>query len=219
MPFKNLLNSLPDVKRKVRERKLKKNLKIIRISKKFDKQYFDGTREYGYGGYKYDGRWKSVAKDIVSFFKLNKKNRILDVGCAKGFLVKDLLDLGMDAYGIDISKYAIKNSHLDVKDRVFLGNAKNISFPSNFFDSVISINCIHNLKLIECKKSIKEIMRVAKSNKNFIQVDSYRNKDEKKLFMDWVLTAETHFYTSKWTEFFSECGYNGYWNWTILKNK
>jgi ubiquinone/menaquinone biosynthesis C-methylase UbiE len=216
MPFKNLLSSLPSVKRSLSERKYKKNSRIIKVSKKFDKEYFDGTREFGYGGYKYDGRWKPVAKDIISFFNLKKKDKILDIGCAKGFLVKDLLDEGIDAFGVDISEYAIKNCHPDIIGRVSLANAKKLPFPSNSFDSVISINCIHNLKLLECKKSIKEISRVAKSNKNFIQVDSYKNIKEKKLFLDWVLTAETHFYPAKWIEVFKKSSYKGYWNWTLL---
>jgi ubiquinone/menaquinone biosynthesis C-methylase UbiE len=216
MPFKNLLSSLPIIKREVEARKIKKNIKIIKISKKFGRQYFDGTREFGYGGYKYDGRWKPVAKDIVRFFKLNKNDRILDIGCAKGFLVKDLLDAGINAFGIDVSEYAIKNCHPDVVGRVSVANAKKLPFPSNSFDAVISINCIHNLKLFECKKAIKEIMRVTVDNKNFIQVDSYRNTKEKKLFLDWVLTAETHFYPKKWVEIFKKCGYKGFWCWTLL---
>jgi ubiquinone/menaquinone biosynthesis C-methylase UbiE len=216
MPFKNLLSSLPNIKREITQRKLKKNLEIIKISKKFGKEYFDGTREFGYGGYKYDGRWKSVAKDIVNFFKLNKNNKILDVGCAKGFLVKELLDQGIDAFGVDISEYAIKNCHPDVVGRVSLANANKLFFPASSFDAVISINCIHNLKFSECKKAIKEIMRVSKSNKNYIQVDSYKNSKEKKIFLDWVLTAETHFYQDKWVAVFKDCRYKGYWNWTFL---
>ena len=216
MPFKNLLSSLPDVKREISERKFKKNSKIIKISKKFGREYFDGTREFGYGGYNYDGRWKSVAKDIINFFKLNKNHKILDIGCAKGFLVKEFMDQGLNAFGVDISEYAIKNCHPDVVGRVSVANANKLFFPQSSFDVVISINCIHNLKLSECKKAIKEIMRVSKGNKNFIQVDSYKNKKDKKKFLDWVLTAETHFYPGKWISIFKKCGYKGFWNWTLL---
>ena len=216
MPLKNLLNSLPKTNRSIKSRKILKNENIVETSKKFGREYFDGSREYGYGGYVYDGRWKKVARDIVSFFGLKKKDKLLDIGCAKGYLVKDLLDLGIDVYGIDISEYAIKNCHPDVVGRIYLGNAKKLIFPSKSFDAVVSINCIHNLKLAECKKAIKEISRVSKSNKNYIQVDSYRNKQDKKLFLDWVLTAETPFYPEKWVDIFKQCNYKGYWNWTIL---
>jgi len=216
MPFKNLLSSLPDTKRKISARKFKKTSKIVKISKKFGRDYFDGTREFGYGGYKYDGRWKPVAKDIIKFFKLNKNHKVLDIGCAKGFLVKELLDEGINAFGIDISSYAIKNCHPDVVGRVSIANANQLFFAKSSFDAVISINCIHNLKLSGCKMAIKEIMRVSKGNKNYIQVDSYKNDNEKKMFLDWVLTAETHFYPDEWIYLFKKCGYKGYWNWTLL---
>ena len=117
MPYQNLLISLPSVKRSILRRK-KKKINSIKIAKKFGKEYFDGTRNCGYGGYYYDGRWKTVARDIINFFKLKKNDKVLDVGCAKGFLVKDLLDQGIDAYGIDVSNYAIKNCHPQVLGRI-----------------------------------------------------------------------------------------------------
>jgi ubiquinone/menaquinone biosynthesis C-methylase UbiE len=216
MSYKNLLISLPSVKRSILRRK-KKKFNSIKIAKKFGKEYFDGARSSGYGGYYYDGRWKTVASDIINFFKLKKNDKVLDVGCAKGFLVKDLLDQGIDAFGIDISNYAIKNCHPQVLGRISYGNAKNLLFQNNSFDAVISINCIHNLKAKECEAAIKEIERVSKSNKSFIQVDSYQDTREKKLFLDWALTAKTHYYPDKWIEIFKKCGYTGYWSWTILK--
>ena len=141
----NLLKSLPKPKRSINERSKKKSKKIIDISRKYGKLYFDGPREYGYGGYYYDGRWKSVAKDIVKKYKLKKKQKVLDIGCGKGFLVKDLVDLGIDAYGVDISKYAIQNSPKDMIGRLHHGSADNLVFDDQSFDFVISLNTIHNL--------------------------------------------------------------------------
>ena len=109
----NLLSSLP--KSRVISEKEKKTDEHIKISRLYGKEYFDGPREYGYGGYNYDGRWKPVAKDIMKHYNLSKKSKVLDIGCAKGFVVKDLVDLGIDAYGW-ISKYAIENAQLDIKD-------------------------------------------------------------------------------------------------------
>ena len=142
----NLLNSIPKVKRNILHRSKKKTKKHIEVSKKFGREYFDGKREFGYGGYKYDGRWKKVAKRIIRYYKLKKGNRVLDIGCGKGFLVNDLVDLGIDAYGVDISDYAIKNSKIEISSRLIKGNAKKINFPNNYFDLVLSFNCIHNLK-------------------------------------------------------------------------
>ena len=131
----NLLNSLPKGKRSLNARK-DKDL-YIEISKKFGQMYFDGPREYGYGGYKYDGRWKTVAKDIISHFNLKKGDKLLDVGCAKGFLVKDLLELGIDAYGIDVSEYAILNCEPEVIGRLQIGSADSLPFPDNSFELVL----------------------------------------------------------------------------------
>ena len=106
----NLLRSLPIPKRKLEKRSSSKTKDHIRISRKFDFDYFDGSRDYGYGGYKYDGRWIPVAVDVISFFKLKTGSKILDVGCAKGFLMYDLKNLNMDVYGLDISSYAKQNA-------------------------------------------------------------------------------------------------------------
>ena len=147
----NLLNSIKKIKRSISERKSKKNKKIIKISREYGYEYFDGDRIYGYGGYKYDGRWVSVAKRIKKIYKLKNNAKILDIGCAKGFLVKDLVDIGLDAYGLDISEYAIKNSHKDVAGRIHLGNANKLPFGDNTFDFVISLNTLHNLE----KRTVK----------------------------------------------------------------
>ena len=163
----NLLSSLPKSKRVISERKEKKTDEHIKISRLYGKEYFDGPREYGYGGYNYDGRWKPVAKDIMKHYNLSKKSKVLDIGCAKGFLVKDLVDLGIDAYGLDISKYAIENAQLDIKDRLTVGSAEKLPFKDNEFDFVISINAIHNLNRNLCKKAIKEMQRVSKAKNSF----------------------------------------------------
>ena len=215
MPKFNLLSSIARPKRSITERKDSKTQDHINISRKYGREYFDGPREYGYGGYKYDGRWVSVAKRIKKIYKLKKNAKILDIGCAKGFLVKDLIDLGFDAYGLDISEYAIKNSHKDVMGRIHLGNAKKLPFSDSTFDFVISLNTLHNLEKKDCKAALKEIVRVSKK-KSFIQVDSYRDKKEKKIFLDWVLTAKYHDYPNNWIKLFKASNYNGDYYWTIV---
>lgn len=211
----NLLSSLPKPKRVVSERKEKKTEEHIRISRLYDKEYFDGPREFGYGGYRYDGRWKPVAQDIINYYNLSKNSKVLDIGCAKGFLVKDLVDLGIDAYGLDISKYAIENAPEEIKNRLTIGSAEKLPFKESEFDFVISINTIHNLDRNMCKKAINEIQRVSKG-KEFIQVDSYKNEEQKKVFESWVLTARFYGYPSEWLKLFKECNYTGDWYWTII---
>jgi len=211
----NLLKSISLKKKNINNRKKFKNYKVITVAKKFGKDYFDGKRIYGYGGYYYDGRWKSVVKDFIKFYNLKPGDRVLDVGCAKGYLVKDFVDKKIDAYGLDISSYAIKNCHPSIKSKVIVGNALKLPFDDNSFKLVISINTVHNLSKKQCAKSIKEIMRVSKTY-TYIQVDAYNNLQEKKIFQDWVLTAKFHTYCNKWEEFLKKIKYKGEYYWTFV---
>ena len=211
----NLLKSISKFNRNVTLRKINKTSKVIKIAQKFDREYFDGSRKYGYGGYLYDGRWKSVVSDFINYYKLKPGDRVLDVGCAKGFLVKDFLDRRIDVYGIDISNYAIDNCHEDVVSRIKVANAKSLPFPDKSFKLVISINTLHNLKKSECTTAIKEIIRVSK-NHSYIQVDAYNNKEEKNFFLDWVLTAKFHTYCKNWEKYFKKINYKGEYYWTFV---
>lgn len=215
MPKVNLLRSLPSGKRNIKAREKAKSADHVRISCKFGEDYFDGSRDYGYGGYYYDGRWIPVAKDIIRHFDLKSGDKVLDIGAAKGFLVKDLLAEGIDAYGIDISEYALINCEPQAVGRLHLGSAEKLPFPDNSFDAVLAINSIHNLPRDLCLKAAKEIERLA-PGKGYIQVDSYLTPQDKALFESWVLTALYYGYPDEWIALFKEAGYTGDWNWTIL---
>lgn len=197
-----------------------KDPSIIEESKKYGFSYFDGDRKYGYGGYRYDGRWVAVAQAIIKHYNLQPGMRILDVGCAKGFLVKDFMLAcpGIEAFGLDISSYALLHCEKEVVGRLHLGSAKSLPFPDNSFDFVISLNTLHNFNRKEVVKAFSEIERVSKG-KSFIQVDSYETVEEKDIFEDWVLTAEYHDYPAGWFEVFKEAGYTGDYDWTIMKLK
>lgn len=211
-----LLKALPKGKRNVKARETAKTEEHIRISREYGEMYFDGPREYGYGGYWYDGRWKPVAQDIIDHFGLKPGDRVLDVGCAKGFLVKDLLALGIDAYGIDISRYALMHCEPEVIGRLHLGSADSLPFPDNSFAAVLSLNTIHNFSRERCKIVLQEIERLA-PGKSFVQVDSYRTPEQKEVFESWVLTANFYDYPDGWVSLFREAGYTGDWYWTIIE--
>lgn len=211
-----LLRALPKGKRNVKARGTAKTPEHIRISREYGETYFDGPREYGYGGYRYDGRWQPVAKDIVAHFGLKPGDRVLDVGCAKGFLVKDLLALGIDAYGVDVSRYALMHCEPEAVGRLHLGSADSLPFPDRSFAAVLSINTIHNLPRERCKIALREMERLA-PGRGFVQVDSYRTPEQKEIFESWVLTAEFHDYPEGWKALFAEAGYTGDWYWTIIE--
>lgn len=213
----NLLASYPRAKRNIKARLGNKD-ENRRIALQFGKEYFDGTREQGYGGYRYDGRWIPIARDIVSHFKLKPGDRVLDVGCGKGFLVKDLMKVcqGLEVFGVDISEYALMHCEPETVGRLHLGNATQLPFPDASFQAVISINAIHNLDRPRCIQAVREMQRLA-PGRGFIQVDAYRNEDERELFLDWVLTAVTHGTPQFWVDLLQEAGYTGDYHWTILE--
>jgi len=215
MPVLDLLHSLPRTKRDISTRKSAKTAELIALSREYGKEYFDGSRDVGYGGYRYDGRWVPVAKDIVQQYGLKPGDKVLDVGCAKGFLVKDLLALGIDAYGLDVSEYAAVNCEPEVVGRIHVGTAERLPFPDKSFDVVLAINVLHNLKKPELLVALREMERLARKGK-FLQVDSYRTEEEKAIFESWVLTAYTYGYAHEWEALFREAGYTGDYYWTYI---
>src|SRR5205085_5063392 len=118
------------------------------ISKRFAREYFDGDRRYGYGGYNYHPRfWTDTVRHIREYYQLAEDASILDIGCAKGFMLYDFQQLIPKATlaGVDISEYAIANAVDVVKPYVQVGNAKSLPFADKSFDLVLAINTLHNL--------------------------------------------------------------------------
>lgn len=212
----DLLRSLPKTKRDIQKREEAKDPEVVRISKEYGELYFDGPRDYGYGGYRYDGRWVPVAKDIVQHFALEPGDRVLDVGCAKGFLVKNLVAEGMDAYGLDISEYALMNCEPEVVGRLHLGSGDSLPFPDGSFQCVLSLNTIHNFTRERAIVAMREIQRLS-GGRAFVQVDSYHTPEQKEIFESWVLTAEFHDTPDGWVKLFEEAGYTGDYYWTIIE--
>jgi len=214
----DLLRSLPRTKRNVQKRAEDKDPFVIAKSKEFGEEYWDGERKYGYGGYRYDGRWRSVARDIVAHFSLRAGMRVLDVGCGKGFLVKDLMleCPGLEAFGLDISRYALMHCEKEVIGRLHLGSAESLPFPDRAFDCVLSINTIHNLHRPRAVMAMREIQRLS-GGRAFVQVDSYLTPEQKEVALSWILTAEFHDYPEGWLKLYAEAGYTGDYYWTILE--
>jgi len=211
MPRINLMANYPRTNRDAfvaRSRKLTKE--EIATSKKFGKEYFDGDRNLGLGGYYYDPKFfRPVVKDMVSYYGLNSKSKILDVGCAKGFMMHDFLSevSGISVSGIDISEYCYKNAISSAKPFIVIGSCDNLPWPDNYFDLVVSIATIHNLDKKGVKKSLEEIVRVTK-NDAFIKVNGYSNQEELDRINGWNLVADTTLSQNEWLEVFKETNYN-----------
>ena len=179
-------------------------------AKQFGFDYWDGDRKIGYGGYKYDGRWRSVAEALATHYGLKAGDRVLDVGCGKAFLLYDLAVVvpGLEVQGIDISQYAIDHAKEEVRPRLRVASAGELPFPEQSFDLVISINTLHNLYCYDLDKALREIQRVGRRDK-YVVVESYRNEEEKTNLLYWQLTCECFYTPEEWQWWFDRCGYTG----------
>ncbi len=179
-------------------------------AKKFDFDYWDGDRKTGYGGFVYDGRWAPVARKLAEHYGLQKGQKVLDIGCGKGFLLHDLMQEvpGLEVFGLDISQYAINHAKTEIKPLLTQGCATNLPYENNTFDLIISINTLHNLYCYELDKALKEIERVGKKNK-YIVVESYRNEEEKANLLYWQLTCESFCTPQEWEWWFRQTKYSG----------
>ena len=214
----DLLRSLPKTKRNIQQRAQGKDPEVVATARRFGQEYWDGDRKYGYGGYRYDGRWRSVARDVVAHFGLKPRMRVLDVGCGKGFLVKDLMleCPGLEVFGLDISRYALMHAAEEIIGRLHLGTAEDLPFPDKSFNCVLSLNTIHNFRRERAIVAMREIERLA-PGRGYVVVDSYRTPEQKEIFESWVLTAEFYDYPAGWVRLFEEAGYTGDWGWTIIE--
>jgi SAM-dependent methyltransferase len=213
----DLLENYPRTKRNVEERGATKTEDVRRVARQFGQEFFDGDRQYGYGGFKYFSRfWQPVIPTFQKHFSLTSSSSLLDVGCAKGFMLHDLVELipGISVSGVDVSDYAIEHAMEDVQSNVQVADARNLPFADNSFDVVIAINTIHNLEREDCAKALREIERVSRKG-SFITVDAYRDDEEKERMFAWNLTAKTIMSVDEWVAFFDEVGYTGDYYWFV----
>lgn len=180
------------------------------VARRFDHEYWDGDRKYGYGGYSYDGRWVAVAERLAAHYQLKPGDRVLDIGCAKGFLLHDLRSAvpGLSIAGLDISAYALDHSISGVRGHVVQGTAGSLPFADQSFDLVVSVNTLHNLRVEELDSALREIERVARGPK-YIVVDTFRNEREKVNLMYWQLTCQCFYTPEDWQWWFDHTGYSG----------
>lgn len=181
------------------------------VSRKYGKDYWDGDRKYGFGGYRNDGRWASVAKEIIDFYGLTSKSRVLDIGCGKGFLAHEILKrTNCDILGCDISDYAVDNCWVDCQ-KFDVGKYQ----LCNEYDLILCVNVLHNLQLPQLKHALQMIS--AHSDKSYICMDSYRNEKELHNLQCWALTAEQFFRPEEWEFLFDQWGYKGDWEYIFFE--
>jgi SAM-dependent methyltransferase len=181
------------------------------LAKKWGVEYWDGDRRICYGGYRYmPGRWTPVAQAMIDHYGIKSGDKVLDIGCGKGFLLYEisLLVPGVEIYGIDISSYAIENAKEEVKDKLQVGNANHLPFPDNYFDLVFSITTLHNLHNYDLDKALRGMERVGRKNK-YLCVESYRTEEEKANLLYWQVTCEAFCTPEEWEWWFRKTDYTG----------
>lgn len=189
------------------------------LASEFGEAYFDGDRLTGYGGYHYHPRfWQETAQLLIDHYDLNDSSSVLDVGCAKGFLLYEIKKIlpGITVSGLDISSYALEHAKPEIQQYLQVGNAKQLPFNNNSFDFVIAINVLHSLDRNDCIQGFQEIERVSKGG-SFVVNDAWHNDEEKDRLMQWNLTGKTFMHVDDWLKLFDEIGYHGDYWWFIAE--
>lgn len=183
---------------------------VAELALQWGYDYWDGSRQTGYGGYRYDGRWRKVADAMVASYGIRPGMRVLDVGSGKGFLLHDFTEAcpGVEVVGIDVSSYAIEHTMESVRPFVHTGSAAKLDFPDDSFDLVVSINTLHNLYNYDLHAALREIERVGRGAK-YLCVEAYRNEREKVNLMYWQLTCRALHMPAEWQWIFDQAGYTG----------
>ncbi len=181
------------------------------VAKRFGAEYWDGERRYGYGGYRYDGRWRPLAEALVQRYGLRPRDRVLDVGCGKGYLLYELTQAvpGISIAGLDISQYAVANAKDEVRPFLTHGTADHLPYEDGSFDFVVSLAVLHNLALPEVWKALGELDRVGKGTSQYVMVESFRSEREKANLLYWQLTCQSFYSVRDWEWLFERAGYRG----------
>ena len=208
----NIVTSLHEsTKRDYLKRMVDDKVHCMKLAKKYDKDYWDGDRRYGYGGYRYiPGRWKPVAEKLISIYNLKSTSKVLDIGCGKGYLLYELKLLipDIEITGIDSSDYGLKNAKNEIKPFIYKHKAQvKFQFEDKEFDLVLSLGTFHNLRLPELEIALAEMNRVGK--KGYLMLESYRNEKELFNLQCWALTAESFFDKDEWISLYKYFGYEG----------
>ena len=179
----------------------------------FGFDYFDNDKNgFAYNGYFYDGRYEETAKHFCKLFNLKNNDTLLEIGCAKGFLLKSFLNCGLNAYGLDYSEYAVKNCHPDLQDKIFLGDCSNFkTYPNISPDFIISKETLPHLKKVDIKSTIKNMNRIIDDDSRIvIQIQYVENNKEKDQILSFDPTHKTLQSKEQWIKDLEDFNYNGY---------
>jgi ubiquinone/menaquinone biosynthesis C-methylase UbiE len=181
------------------------------VASRFGEEYWDGDRKFGYGGYRYDGRWRPLAERLAEVYELRAGERVLDVGCGKGYLLYELQQVvpGLQVAGIDVSAYGIEHGKDEVRPFLTVGDAARLPYADRHFDLVVSLGTLHNLRVGQLFSALGEITRVQRGDRAYVMVESWRDEREKANLLYWQLTCRSFHSVEDWEWIFARAGYRG----------
>ena len=110
--------------------------------------------------------------------------------------------------GFDISRHGTSDAPEGIREHLYIHKAQEpYDYEDDYFDLVISLGCLHNLRVFELEAAVKEVERVGKEK--YIMLESYRNEQEQFGLQCWALTCESFFDTAEWIWLYEHFGYTG----------
>lgn len=190
----------------------------IRLAKQYGHDYWDGDRRHGFGGYRYDGRWRPVAQAMAEQYALKPGQRVLDIGCGRAFLLYELAQAvpGLCVTGVDASAYSVATAKSEVRPMLLQARAEQLPFTDGSFDLVLCLNTLQNLYCQDLEKALRELARVGRG-KSYVNVESYRSEEEKVHLFCWTLTGECFFTPEEWNWWFALTRYEGDHSFTFFE--
>ena len=175
-----------------------------------DKRFYDGDRNDGYGGFRYDGRWAPIAENMMEQYSLSGQSAILQIGSDKGFLLHEFRQLcpAIKVRGTEISDYAISCTMPSVKPFVQNAPFTELPFADGEFDFVIAIGAVYSLNLPDAIKCLKQIQRTGRG-KSFVTLAAYETEEDLRLFRYWTLLGCTILSKEDWVDVLNHAGYTG----------
>ena len=197
------------------ERKTKIKNFVPNLSKRADFQkygfsYFDDV-DYGvgYGGYQYDGRYAECVNKMIEYYNLTKGDSILEIGCAKGFLIYEFYKKGMNIAGIDLSNYAVKNAVKETKQFLVQGSCEQLPWKADSFDLVISKDTLPHLRPEKIPLVISEVQRVCRNSNIFLEIGVTDDEQGRELMKTWDETQQSIQNAFWWRQLLDSCNFRG----------
>lgn len=172
--------------------------------------YFDNS-DYGigYGGYSYDGRYASSVELIAKEFDLAPGMQILEVGCAKGFILYEFFKQGYHVQGVDLSEYATANTPAEISEKISCASSTDLAFADDSFDFSFSKEMLPHLAEPDIDKAVNELMRVTKGNQIFLEIQVATSDSSSELIRKWDDTHQTIKKPAWWLNKLNQLDFDG----------